>query len=819
MTSLFMLPGQLDLHVRPGDDNTIELVWPFSAEGHTYSASVGAQDLPEPTANDEVLTLLVPDSAVSLVSSGASWSLKKDSVTVIGGNLYKSSRASSNTNSTATVVVNEQEVVVNVLNPTAAGEGGGVSDHGALFGLADDDHLRYAKKASNLDDLSNAATARTNLGLGTAAEQDSSAFDAVGAATAALNAAIAAAQALVDDLSGVSNQSQARTNLGLGTAATQPIGAFDATGAAAAAQAFAVQRGNHSGTQAQATIVNLVADMLAKADLVAGKVPESQLPSLVISQPFEVASQAAMLALTAQRGDVAIRSDLSKSFILSTDSPTTLADWKELLSPAGGVSTVNTRTGAVTGLAEQTDLTAEVNRATNAENARVTTAGRTANSVAASIAGSIADLPMGASTILARLAAGDIVAATPTQLWGILASVIWPLTHSGVAASDTAIALKVLADAADRLVVTHEGIRFGGGSGVYDAEVRRSDVSTVRVSPGAGGTSVTIEMAQHHVLDRYNRIVGGDGYGHWLFQSWGGTIIRFAGPILAWPGFAGVVPLTTKAAATGTANNQDWTDDAGVVKSAVTTDFEHWAPSFQAKGKTGATNTPVTLAGGTASGAPTTGAHVKGELVTDDLGRVWFCSVAGTPGTWLLVGQTHTGLGHAKPYYSAGVYTPPGRFAIASGSNLAWPLANRAFYSWFVLNETKTLDEIGVQVVAATAGGIIRVGVLRCDASWAITSVAYDPGTTLDASTTGVKTHSPALSLAPGKYWFIATGSSTALQVRYMSLSSTLQNGTDVQVAYDHHWRDGVNPSNVFAAVAPDGSASGSSNIVVSKWT
>ncbi len=45
-----------------------------------------------------------------------------------------------------------------------------------------------------------------------------------------------------------------RTQLGLGTAATQPAAAFDAAGAAAAAQAFAIQRGNHSGTQLLATI-------------------------------------------------------------------------------------------------------------------------------------------------------------------------------------------------------------------------------------------------------------------------------------------------------------------------------------------------------------------------------------------------------------------------------------------------------------------------------------------------------------------------------------------------------------------------------------
>ena len=80
-----------------------------------------------------------------------------------------------------------------------------------------------------------------------------------------------------------------------------------------------------------------------------GKVPNNQIPALAISETFPVSSQDQMLALSqAYQGDVAIRSDISKSFILRVLPSSVLANWNELLTPTSAVTSVNGQVGVVT---------------------------------------------------------------------------------------------------------------------------------------------------------------------------------------------------------------------------------------------------------------------------------------------------------------------------------------------------------------------------------------------------------------------------------------------------------------------------------------
>jgi len=77
-----------------------------------------------------------------------------------------------------------------------------------------------------------------------------------------------------------------------------------------------------------------------------GKLSATQLPPLAINDTFVVASEAAMLAVAAQIGDIATRTDTVTSYVLAAEPASTLSNWVELLA-TGAVVSVNGLTGAV----------------------------------------------------------------------------------------------------------------------------------------------------------------------------------------------------------------------------------------------------------------------------------------------------------------------------------------------------------------------------------------------------------------------------------------------------------------------------------------
>jgi hypothetical protein len=80
-----------------------------------------------------------------------------------------------------------------------------------------------------------------------------------------------------------------------------------------------------------------------------GKLDPSIIPSIAITDTFVVDSEANMLLVEgADVGDIAIRTDENKTYILASSPATQLSNWKWLQTPTDAVLSVNNKTGAVT---------------------------------------------------------------------------------------------------------------------------------------------------------------------------------------------------------------------------------------------------------------------------------------------------------------------------------------------------------------------------------------------------------------------------------------------------------------------------------------
>lgn len=133
--------------------------------------------------------------------------------------------------------------------------------------------------------------------------------------------------------------------------------------------AYLLDLANATGTLPASKVTGLDAQMTGKEDKsnknvangyagldADGKISAAQLPALAVTDTFEVGSQAEMLGLNCQKGDIAIRTDINKTFILAAAPASTLANWKELKTPTDVVLSVAGLTGAITASALKTAL-------------------------------------------------------------------------------------------------------------------------------------------------------------------------------------------------------------------------------------------------------------------------------------------------------------------------------------------------------------------------------------------------------------------------------------------------------------------------------
>lgn len=103
-----------------------------------------------------------------------------------------------------------------------------------------------------------------------------------------------------------------------------------------------------------------------------GKLDASILPQLAITDTFTAQNQVEMLALNAQKGDICIRTDENKTYILQKEPATELSNWIELATPTDSVQSVNGQTGTVVLSAENVGAVESNNKITGETKCKIT---------------------------------------------------------------------------------------------------------------------------------------------------------------------------------------------------------------------------------------------------------------------------------------------------------------------------------------------------------------------------------------------------------------------------------------------------------------
>ncbi|MDQ1165902.1 pyocin knob domain-containing protein [Flavobacterium sp. SORGH_AS_0622] len=296
-----------------------------------------------------------------------------------------------------------------------------------------------------------------------------------------------------------------------------------------------------------------------------GKLFSSQLPALAISETFVVASQGAMLAISgAESGDIAVRTDINKTFILKQSPASTLANWQELLTPTDAVTSVFGRTGAVvanagdyttalvtetTNKRYQTDVQAARNDATSSIQTQLDSKALDSNVIHKTGDESVAGVKTYLNTQVLNTGAQIGMQITTTNHRGILVNV----GGSNTAIDGTSVGLIGVAGRSTNstgvLAQTTNGVYiaefYGGGS--RQAYVSSAGDVLAKNFVKSGGTSTQYLMADGSVSTLTNPITGSGTVGvlpkFTGNSALGNSLLRDSGAVVTIESTGDQVPL------------------------------------------------------------------------------------------------------------------------------------------------------------------------------------------------------------------------------------------------------------------------------------